>query len=57
MTIIERLCLSLYGGFSTYAILYFSTNDFTINLSIKRKHVILSSSIYMMILIYNRRNE
>ena len=56
MTIIERLCLSLYGGFSTYLILYFSTNDFTINLCIKRKHVILSSSIYMMILIYNRRN-
>ena len=55
MSIIERLSLSLYGGFSTFMILYFSTNDFTINLSIKRKHVIISSSIYMMILIYNRR--
>jgi len=53
-TIIEKLCVSLYGGVSTFMILYFSTNDFTINLYIKRKHVIISSSIYMMILIYNR---
>jgi len=54
MSIIEKLYLSLYGGISTFMILYFSTNDFTINLCIKRKHVIISSSIYMMILVYNR---
>jgi len=54
MSIIERLCVSLYGGFSTFVILYFSTNDFTINLCIKRKHLIISASIYMMILVYNR---
>jgi hypothetical protein len=54
MNIIERLCMSIYGGVSTFMILYFSTNDFTINLCIKRKHVIIASSIYMMILVYNR---
>jgi hypothetical protein len=54
MNITERLYVSLYGGISTFMILYFSTNDFTINLCIKRKHVIISSSIYMMILVYNR---
>jgi hypothetical protein len=54
MNIIERLCMSLYGGFSTFVILYFSTNDFTINLCIKRKYIIISASIYMMILVYNR---
>jgi hypothetical protein len=57
MNIIERLSLSLYGGVSTFFILYFSTNDFTISLSIKRKHFIIASSIYVMILIYNRRIE
>jgi hypothetical protein len=54
MNITERLYVSLYGGVSTFMILYFSTHDFTINLCIKRKHIIISSSIYMMILIYNR---
>ena len=57
MSIIERLSLSLYGGVSTFVILYFSTNDFTINLSIKRKYIIISASIYMMIIVYNRRIE
>jgi hypothetical protein len=54
MNIIERLCMSLYGGFSTFVILYFATNDFTINLCIKRNYIIISASIYMMILVYNR---
>ena len=54
MNISERLYVSLYGGFSTFVILYFSTNDFTINLYIKRKHIIISASIYMMFLVYNR---
>jgi len=52
MNIIEKLCRSLYGGASTFMILYFSTNDFTINLCIKRKHFIIA--IYMMVIVYNR---